>query len=77
MQNPMESTVPHTCEDLLQLEGRFGHEVRQGLEKRGHTLEILEDWGGPGNAQFIRREPESGVLMAGVDPRQDGYAIAY
>ena len=76
-QNPMESTVPHTCEDLLQLEGRFGNEVRKGLEKRGHTLEILGDWGGPGNAQFIRREPESGALLAGVDPRQDGYAIAY
>ena len=61
----------------LQLEARFGNEVRKGLEKRGHALQILADWGGPGNAQFIRREPESGALLAGVDPRQDGYAIAY
>ena len=77
LQNPMESTVPHTCEDLLQLEGRFGVPVRKGLEKKGHVLEILDDWDGPGNAQFFQRKPESGVLMAGVDPRRDGYALAY
>ena len=40
LQNPMESTVPHTCEDALQLEGRFGEAARKGLEARGHTLEI-------------------------------------
>ena len=77
LQSPLESTVPHTCEDGLQLEARFGEEVRRGLEKRGHKLEILGAWGGPGNAQFIERNPASGALIAGVDPRQDGYAMAY
>jgi gamma-glutamyltranspeptidase/glutathione hydrolase len=76
LQNPMESTVPHTCENKLQLESRIGDDVRSELERRGHTLEILGDWGGPGNAQFIQRRPESGVLIGGVDPRRDGYAIS-
>ena len=77
LQNPMESTVPHTCEDCLQLENRFGAPARDGLEKRGHRLEILGDWDGPGNAQFIRIDPGTGALAAGSDPRRDGYSIAY
>lgn len=77
LQNPMESTVPHLCEDMLQLEGRFDEAVRQGLEGRGHALEILGDWGGPGNAQFISVDAETGAMAGGSDPRRDGYAIAY
>ncbi|MEZ4618876.1 MAG: gamma-glutamyltransferase [Caldilineaceae bacterium] len=50
LQNPMESTIPHTCADLLQLEGRFPAELRNGLSQRGHELEILPDWGGAGSA---------------------------
>ena len=77
LQNPMESTVPHTCEDCLQLENRFVSSTREGLEKRGHRLEILGDWEGPGNAQFIRIDPGTGALAAGSDPRRDGYAVVY
>lgn len=77
LQNPMESTVPHTCEDRLQLESRFPETVRNDLASRGHRLEILGDWGGPGNAQFIARNPSSGVLTGGVDPRRDGYVAGW
>jgi gamma-glutamyltranspeptidase/glutathione hydrolase len=77
LQNPTESTVPHTCENKLQLESRIGEDVQKELEKRGHALEILGDWGGPGNAQFIQRDVSTGTLMGGVDPRRDGYAIAW
>jgi gamma-glutamyltranspeptidase/glutathione hydrolase len=77
LQNPMESTVPHTCEDVLQLEGRFPEEMRKSLAQKGHDLQILEDWGGPGNAQAIQIKAETGVLMGGSDPRRDGYAVAY
>ena len=77
LQNWMESTVPHTCENKLQLESRIGEDVQKELENRGHTLEILDDWGGPGNAQFIQRNASTGTLIGGVDPRRDGYAIAY
>ena len=77
LQNPMESTVPHTCEDALQLEGRFPQEVRQGLAAKGHDLRILADWGGPGSAQAIQLDPDTGVLTGGSDPRHDGYAVAF
>ena len=76
-QNPMESTVPHTCEDVLQVEDRFDDDVYAGLEARGHELRRVGDWGGPGNAQMIQRDPSTGVLSGGVDPRRDGYAVAY
>ena len=77
LQNPMESTVPHTCENLLQLEGRFAAEVRQGLAQRGHELQILGPWEGPGSAQAILIDPASKALIGGSDPRRDGYAIGW
>ncbi|MEZ4711537.1 MAG: gamma-glutamyltransferase, partial [Caldilineaceae bacterium] len=77
LQNPMESTIPHTCADRLQLEGRFGQKVRSGLAQRGHELEILADWGGAGSAQAIMIRPDTGVLMGGSDPRRDGYAVGW
>jgi gamma-glutamyltranspeptidase/glutathione hydrolase len=76
-QNPMESTYPHTCPNELQLESRFPESVRQGLSAKGHKLNILSAWGGPGSAQAIMVAPESGALMGGSDPRRDGYAVGY
>ena len=77
LQNPMESTIPHTCEDALQLEGRFPEDVRSELARRGHELQILGDWGGPGSAQAIRIDSDSGALIGGSDPRRDGYAVGW
>jgi gamma-glutamyltranspeptidase/glutathione hydrolase len=77
MQNPMESTFPHTCENVLQVESRFDPDVLDGLESRGHRLSRLGEWAGPGNAQMIQRNAETGALSGGVDPRRDGYVVAY
>ena len=77
MQDPMESTIPHTCPDELQLEGRFAEGVREGLSARGHTLNVLDDWDGPGNEMMIQVEPDTGALFGGADPRRDGYAIGW
>jgi len=77
LQNPMESTVPHTCANVLQLEGRFPEDVREGLAQKGHELQILGDWGGPGSAQAILVHPESNALIGGSDPRRDGYAVGW
>jgi gamma-glutamyltranspeptidase/glutathione hydrolase len=77
LQNPMESTIPHTCEDALQLEGRFPEDIRRELAQRGHELQILGDWAGPGSAQAIQIVPDSNALIGGSDPRRDGYAAGW
>ncbi len=77
LQNPMESTVPHTCEDVLQLEGRFDSFLCEALDKKGHDLRHLPFWGATGNAQAIQIDPATGSMMAGSDPRHDGYAVAF
>ena len=62
---------------LLDAESRIPEATRQGLQKRGHTVNVLDDWSWVvGGGQGIMRDPESGALMAGADPRRDGYALA-
>ena len=77
LQNPMESTIPHVCSNDLQLENRLPASVQDSLSRRGHELELVGDWGGPGSAQVIMVHPESGALIGGSDPRRDGYAIGF
>ena len=77
LQNPTESTYPHTCDDELWLEGRFPLEVRRGLEKRGHTLRILGDWAAMGSEVMIQVDAEEGALHGAADPRRDAYAIGW
>ena len=77
LQNPMESTVPHICSDVLQLEGRFSNQAREGLIEKGHELQILGDWDGPGNAQTIMINTAPFLLIGGSDPRRDGYAVGW
>ncbi|HXV82587.1 MAG TPA: gamma-glutamyltransferase [Candidatus Binatia bacterium] len=76
-QNPTESTVPHTCNDELLLEGRFPEEVRRGLASRGHALHIIGDWEATGSEMMIQLDPQSGALFGAADPRRDGYAIGW
>ena len=73
----MESTIPHTCSNDLQLENRFSSDTKDGLGAKGHELQIVGDWGGPGSAQAIMVHPESGALIGGSDPRTDGYAVTF
>ena len=77
LQNPMESTIPHTCSNHLQLETRFSSNTQEGLAQKGHELQLVGDWGGPGSAQMIQVHAESGALIGGSDPRTDGYAVTY
>ena len=76
-QNPTESTVPHTCVDELQLEGRFSADVRESLANLGHSLDLLGDWDAAGSEMMIQVNPSTGALMGGADPRRDGYAIGW
>ena len=62
---------------LVDAEGRVSAETRQALAGRGHEINVIEDWSWiVGGGQGIARDPESGALMAGADPRRDGYALA-
>ena len=62
---------------LVDVEGRIPAAVREGLAARGHQVNVLEDWSWVvGGGQGIRRDPESGALQGGADPRRDGYAVA-
>jgi gamma-glutamyltranspeptidase / glutathione hydrolase len=62
---------------LIDAESRIAAEVRDALARRGHQVNAIEDWSWVvGGGQGIARDSESGALMAGADPRRDGYALA-
>jgi gamma-glutamyltranspeptidase/glutathione hydrolase len=62
---------------LVDAEARISDATRSGLSERGHQVNTLDDWSWVvGGGQGIMRDPESGALMAGADPRRDGYAVA-
>jgi gamma-glutamyltranspeptidase/glutathione hydrolase len=62
---------------LVDVEGRIPQTVRDGLAALGHQINVIEDWSWVvGGGQGIRRDPESGALQGGADPRRDGYALA-
>jgi gamma-glutamyltranspeptidase/glutathione hydrolase len=59
----------------LRVEDRLGPEAIAGLERRGHTVARTGDWGVGGSAQVIVRDPETGAISAGSDPRSEGVAL--
>jgi gamma-glutamyltranspeptidase/glutathione hydrolase len=62
---------------LVDAEARIAPDVRAGLAQRGHQVNEIADWSWiVGGGQGLGRDPASGALMAGADPRRDGYAIA-
>jgi gamma-glutamyltranspeptidase/glutathione hydrolase len=59
-------------------EGRIPAEVRGALESRGHAIRVLPEFSWVvGGGQGVYRDPETGALTGGADPRRDGYAMAY
>ncbi|MFW5941792.1 MAG: gamma-glutamyltransferase [Chloroflexota bacterium] len=56
------------------LEDAFGSQMREALTARGHTVTTAGSYGG---GQIILRDPQSGVLIAGSDPRKDGAAVGW
>ena len=68
---------PHTyLPARLTAEERIRSDVLDELRRRGHDLEIIEDWAaGVGGPCAIQLDQGSGVLSAGADPRNDSYAI--
>ncbi|MEX2147043.1 MAG: gamma-glutamyltransferase family protein [Candidatus Rokuibacteriota bacterium] len=62
---------------LVDAESRLDGATRAALAERGHEVNVIDDWSWiVGGGQGLARDPESGALMAGADPRRDGYALA-
>lgn len=60
---------------VLEIEPTWPDSLRAELEARGHTVTAaIEPLGG---AQIILRDPASGFLLAGSDPRKDGCAMGF
>jgi gamma-glutamyltranspeptidase/glutathione hydrolase len=62
------------------LEDGIPPETQRVLAAMGHPVESITDAariGTPGKGQVIYRNPESGILWAGSDPRSDGAAVGY
>ena len=68
---------PHTyLPGRLNVEGRISEDAAAELSRRGHDLQVLDDWSaGVGGLAGIFVDQESGVLRAGADPRRDTYAV--
>ncbi len=63
--------------DTLKLEGRFSADIVADLRRRGHELEILNDYDETvGHAGAIVRGAD-GILQGAFDPRSDGCVAAY
>jgi gamma-glutamyltranspeptidase/glutathione hydrolase len=65
---------------LLDVEARIPESMRAALAARGPQVNVLDEHGGwswvVGGAHGIARDPESGALTGGADPRRDGAAVA-
>lgn len=61
----------------LRVEERVGEQVLYELARRGHRVKRLDAWGSGGAAQIVARDPESGVLAGGSDPRVEGLALGF
>ena len=62
------------------LESPISEEIAEDLRGRGHTVVSQVDGMRRsmfGRGQIIRRDPKSGVLTAGSDPRADGCSMAF
>ncbi len=70
------ANYPHVGPDVLTIERRFPEDMRADLARRGHPVNPVGDLDGPCSVEIIRRNPD-GMLLAGSDPRRDGWALAW
>ena len=64
--------------DTLHIEARFPRGTIEELERRGHPVDRWGDWNElAGHAHGITRDPHTGLLAGGFDPRSDGAASGF
>ena len=62
----------------VDVEARIPEATRDQLSARGHEVRLEDAWTWHvGGVHAIARDPDSGVLSAGADPRRDGQAVAF
>ncbi len=62
----------------VRAEPRIAPETFQALEAMGHKIKAEKDWSEPsGGMVVIVRDPVTGVLSAGADPRRECYAMGW
>ena len=59
----------------LRLEPAFGEQMHADLAARGHQIKTVTGWHGA--AQIIARDPATGVVVGGSDPRVEGQAAGF
>jgi gamma-glutamyltranspeptidase len=59
----------------LTVEDRLGEETIAELEGMGYPITRAGMWGAGGSVQVIARDPETGILAGGSDPRAEGMAV--
>lgn len=74
-QEALDQPRSFAFQGVLQLEEGFSQDIADGLVQKGHVLDYPSEPIGGGQA--ITRNPETGVLSAGSEPRKDGLAIGY
>ena len=60
---------------VLSVEDRLGEETIASLEAMGYPVQRIGAWGAGGAPQVIARDPETGILAGGSDPRAEGMAV--
>ena len=59
----------------LRIESRIAPETIEELGRRGHDVKVLDAFTSyVGGMQGVARDPSTGVMTGGADPRRDGYA---
>ncbi len=64
---------------LIEIEEGWDFAVLAELTRRGHRLAPVDGFAraGFGMGQIILRDPDTGILTAGSEPRSDGYAVGW
>ncbi len=65
--------------DSVALEEGLDQGVLSDLQNRGHQIRLAQGYSrvGMGGGQVIRRDPETGALSGGSEPRKDGCAVGW
>jgi gamma-glutamyltranspeptidase len=66
------------CSNSLKVEGRISRDIIQELKKKGHDVEVLDDFTDiMGHSGVIKIDSDNHVKFGGADPRGDGAAMGY